>query len=99
MVPQLSSQVRCRCYVGGVTRIAADRIVIRAVNGRVVTKYGSTGAGDTSDVTLDNAGNVTEFTISLAGGGLYTRRRRSAGVWSHPSTHGDLDRDIRGQRT
>lgn len=72
------------------TRDAADRIVTRSVNGSVVAKFAYTGAGDTSDITLDAAGAVTEITIGLTGGGMYTWRPSSNTVWSHGNTHGDL---------
>ena len=72
------------------TRDAADRIVARKVNGTVVSKQAYTGGGDTSDLVLDNAGNLKEISIGLVGGGLYTWRPSTAEVWSHGNTHGDL---------
>jgi RHS repeat-associated protein len=72
------------------TRDAADRIITRTVGGTTISKQAYTGAGDTSDLTLDGSGNLTEITISLAGGGLYTWRPSTAEVWSFANTHGDL---------
>ncbi|MCB1258100.1 MAG: hypothetical protein KDB26_13385, partial [Microthrixaceae bacterium] len=59
-------------------------------NGTVVSKQAYTGAGDSSAITLNAAGTVTEITVGLAGGGLYTWRPSGGDVWSHGNTHGDL---------
>ena len=72
------------------TRDASGRIVTRSVNGSIAAKYAYTGSGDTYDLTLNAAGTVTEATIALTGGALYTWRPSSAEVWSHGNTHGDL---------
>jgi len=71
------------------TRDATDRITERKVNGRTVARYSYTGAGDTSDLTLDTSGNLQEATLSLPGGVIYTWRTATP-VWSYPNLHGDL---------
>jgi len=71
------------------TRDATDRIVQRQVNNRTVARYSYTGAGDTSDLTLDSTGNLQEATLALPGGVIYTWRT-AAPVWSYPNLHGDL---------
>ena len=68
-------------------RDAADRITQRTV-GATVQKFAYTGAGDSSDLVLDNAGNVKEITLGLPGGAMMTWRSTGA-VWSLPNTHGD----------
>jgi len=70
-------------------RDATDRIVQREINGRTIARYSYSGAGDTSDLTLDGSSNLVESTIKLPGGAIYTWRS-SASVWSYPNTHGDL---------
>jgi RHS repeat-associated protein len=73
-------------------RDASDRIIQRSVGATVAAKYSSTGGGDSSDLTLDSAGNVVERVISLIGGVLYTERLGTLGskVWSYPNIHGDV---------
>lgn len=70
-------------------RDATDRIVERSVNSRVVARYSYTASGDTSDLTLNGSNVVTEATLGLPGGALFTWRSTSP-VWSLPNIHGDV---------
>ncbi len=73
----------------GYTRDATDRITQRTINNHVEEKYSYTATGDTSDLSLDPSGNVTEATLILPGGALYTWRS-SAPVWSYPNLNGNI---------
>jgi RHS repeat-associated protein len=74
-------------------RDAADRIVARTetpAGGTPTTyRYGYTGPGDNTALTLTTTMAVTERTISLPGGVTYTARG-AASVWSYPNLHGDV---------
>lgn len=71
-------------------RDATDRIVARKINGTTTVKYSYTATGDTTDITLDAAGNIIEATTVLTGGVLWTSRPGGTDVWSYPNIHGDL---------
>jgi large repetitive protein len=75
-------------------RDASNRIVSRtdtnlATTVAVTQRYGFTGSGDSSSLTLTTANAVTEAVFSLPGGVLYTKRTASP-VWSYPNIHGDI---------
>lgn len=73
-------------------RDASNRIVSRTetpTSGAAsVYRYGYTGPGDSTALTLDVAYNVLDRTVSLPGGATLTGRG-AASVWSYPNLHGD----------
>lgn len=75
-------------YVRDVT----DRLVARTETPNTGTaatvRYGYTGPGDTSDLTLSTSNVVLERVISLPGGASYTAKGPGS-VWSYPNLHGD----------
>jgi len=71
------------------TRDTLDRITQRKVNGAVVANYGYCGGSDSPCVTLDNANNVLEKVIGLAGGVTLTKASTNQS-WGHPNIHGDI---------
>ena len=54
-----------------------------------VQRFGSTGSGDTADVTLNGSGGVLERIFPLPGGVVVTKRA-AGDVWSYPNVHGDV---------
>lgn len=71
------------------TRDATDRIVERKLNGVTVSRYGSTGSGDTADFVTNTANQVQQVILTLPGGALLTAQA-SGNVWSYPNLHGDI---------
>jgi RHS repeat-associated protein len=72
-------------------RDAGDRIIERQVNGTPVARYGYTGTSDSPAVTLDpTTMAVTERSVLLPLGVLYTKRGSGSDVWSYPNVHGDV---------
>jgi RHS repeat-associated protein len=74
-------------------RDATGRIVSRtdlnlATSTSTVQRYGFTGPGDASGLTLTSSNTVSEAVISLPGGVLWTKRATQ--VWSYPNLHGDV---------
>jgi large repetitive protein len=76
----------------GYQRDATERIVSRTETpsgGAATTiRYGYTGPGDTSDLTLSASNAVLERVVTLPGGASYTARGAGS-VWSYPNLHGD----------
>ncbi len=69
---------------------AYTSIALKAAVAPSVVKYSYLGAGDSSAITIDNAGTLVERAISLPGGALYTKRPGSTDVWSYPNLSGHL---------
>ena len=68
------------------TRDAFDRVVARtetnlATSISITQRYGYTGPGDSSALTLNVANSVLEHVLSLPGGVTYT----TTGIWSYPN--------------
>jgi large repetitive protein len=74
-------------------RDVADRIIARTETpsgGTTTThRYGYTGPGDSSSLTLNTSNTVLDRVVSLPGGVTYTVRG-AASVWSYPNIHGDI---------
>ena len=69
-------------------RDATDRIIQRT-EGTASVRYGFIAGGDSGQVTLDASGNLTERTLVLPGGVIYTSRA-AGNVWSLPNLTGDV---------
>ncbi|WP_461024679.1 RHS repeat-associated core domain-containing protein [Thalassiella azotivora] len=77
------------------TRDATDRIVSRThtpAGGEapVTTRYGHTGDGDTSDITLTGDLVVLERVYGLPGGVTHTDKATGNDLWAYPNIHGDI---------
>ena len=70
-------------------RDATDRIVERKLNGVTVARFGFSGPGDSSSLTMNVSGVVTGRTIGLLGGTVVTKQT-TGDRWSYPNIHGDV---------
>jgi RHS repeat-associated protein len=76
------------------TRDVTDRIVQRQTSdpSDPVVRYSYSASGDTADLTLNASNQVTEATIGLPGGVLYTFKPNTpaGSVWSYPNLAGSV---------
>lgn len=64
-------------------------VALKPGTSTIVTRFGHSGGGESSDFTLDTSNQILERTIPLPGGVLLTKRS-SGDVWSYPDIHGNV---------
>lgn len=72
------------------TRDASNRIVQRDEQGTTATRYGFSGAGDTTNLAMDATNTVVQRTIALPGGVVVSLPATGTSTWSYPNIHGDV---------